>query len=55
MSRGSGKFKWLEIDGKFAIQGGGYLHHGIEGEVGFVLDDLGDVGGRIYNSSGILS
>ena len=37
---------WLEADGEFAIQGGGDFHHGIEGEVGFTFEDLGDIGGR---------
>jgi len=37
---------WLEADGEFAFQGDGDFHHGIEGEVGFAFEDLGDIGGR---------
>ena len=44
--------QWSESDREFTAQGGGDLDHGIEGEIGFAAEDLGNVGGRGSNFFG---
>ena len=39
-------FHWLESDREFTAEGCGDFDHGIEGEIGFAAENLGDVGGR---------
>lgn len=49
---GGNGWQWSESDCEFTAQGGSYFDHGIEGEIGFAAEDLGDVSGRGSNFIG---
>jgi hypothetical protein len=44
--------QWPESDHEFTAEGSGDFDHGIQGEIGFAAEDLGDVGGRGANFFG---